>query len=99
MTVNGNIFGGSTLTVAQGAAVSVTAAASGVGAVSYAWSQAAGPNPSVLASATTNAATLTFTAPSVNTTITLRVVATDSRGEKATDLVNVVVGTGGAATV
>ncbi|MFM7411146.1 MAG: hypothetical protein ACKO3L_10180, partial [Actinomycetota bacterium] len=46
VTVNANIFGGSTLTVAQGAAVSVTAAASGVGAVSYAWSQAAGPNPS-----------------------------------------------------
>ncbi len=99
VTVNANIFGGSTVTVAQGAAVSVTAAAAGVGAVSYAWSQAAGSNPSVLASATTNTATLSFTAPSANTTITLRVVATDSRGEKATDLVNVVVGTGGTATV
>jgi len=99
VTVNGNIFGGSTLTVAQSAAVSVTAAASGVGAVTYAWSQASGPTPSVLAAATTNAATVAFTAPAANTTITLRVVATDSRGEKATDTVTVVVGTGGAATV
>ncbi|MBU6240212.1 MAG: hypothetical protein KJS66_00305 [Acidobacteria bacterium] len=99
VTVNGNIFGGSTLTVAQGAAVSVTAAASGVGAVTYAWSQAAGPTPSVLAAAATNTATVAFTAPAANTTISLRVVATDSRGEKATDVVTVVVGTGGAATL
>jgi hypothetical protein len=97
VTVNGNIFG--TTTVAQGAAVSLTALGSGVGAVSYAWTQAAGPSPSVLASATTNAATVSFTAPAANVTLSLRVTATDSRGLKATDTVSIVVGTGGTPTV
>ena len=99
VTVNGNVFGGSTLTVAQGAAVSLSATAGGVGAISYAWSQASGPSPSVLASATTNTSTVSFTAPSANVTLSLRVVATDARGQKGSDIVTVVVGTGGTATV
>lgn len=99
VSVNGNVFGGTTLTVAQGASVSLTASASGVGAITYAWSQAAGPNPSVLASASTSVATLSFVAPAANITVALRVEATDSRGLKASDIITVVVGTGGIAAV
>ena len=99
VTVNGNVFGASSVTVAQSAAVSLTAAATGVGAVTYSWSQASGPTPSVIAAATTNAATLSFTAPAANVTVQLRVEATDSRGLKSSDLVTVVIGSGGAPVV
>ena len=99
VTVNGNIFGASSVTVAQSAAVSLTAAATGVGAVTYSWSQASGPTPSVLAAATTNTAALSFTAPAANVTVQLRVEATDSRGLKSSDLVTVVIGSGGTAVV
>ncbi|MDP4973161.1 MAG: hypothetical protein NWP78_00740, partial [Ilumatobacteraceae bacterium] len=99
ISVNGNVFGARLVTVAQSAAVSLTAAASGVGAVTYAWSQASGPTPSVIASATTNTATLSFTAPATNTTVTLRVEATDSRGAKATDFITVTIGSGGTPVV
>jgi hypothetical protein len=98
VSVNPNVFGAST-TVAQGASVSLTAAATGSGAVSYAWSQAAGPATSVLAGVTTNAATVTFTAPAANVTLSLRVVATDARGQVGSSIVNVVVGTGGTPAV
>jgi hypothetical protein len=99
MTVNGNVFGARLVTVAQSAAVSLTASATGVGAITYAWSQASGPTPSVIASATTNAATLSFTAPAANVTVTLRVEATDSRGSKATDFITVTIGSGGTPVV
>ena len=99
VTVNGNVFGASSVTVAQSAAVSLTAAATGVGAITYAWSQASGPTPSVLAAATTNAATLNFAAPAANVTVTLRVEATDSRGLKSSDYVTVVIGSGGTPVV
>ena len=99
ISVNGNVFGARLVTVAQSAAVSLTAAASGVGAITYAWSQASGPTPSVIASANTNAATLSFTAPAANTTVTLRVEATDSRGAKATDFITVTIGSGGTPVV
>ena len=99
VTVNGNVFGAKSVTVAQSAAVSLTASATGVGAITYAWSQASGPTPSVIASATTNAAALSFTAPATNVTVTLRVEATDSRGVKATDFITVTIGSGGAPVV
>ena len=99
VTVNGNIFGASSVTVAQSAAVSLTAAATGVGAISYSWSQASGPTPSVIAAATTNTAALSFTAPAANVTVQLRVEATDSRGLKSSDLVTVVIGSGGTPVV
>ena len=98
VTVNPNVFGAST-TVAQGASISLTAAAAGSGAVSYAWSQAAGPATSVLTGSTTNAATVTFTAPASNVTLSLRVVATDARGQVGSSIVNVVVGSGGTPAV
>ena len=99
VSINGNVFGGTRITVAQSGAVSLTATATGVGAITYAWSQASGPNPSVIASAVTNTATLAFTAPVENTTISLRVEATDSRGLKASEIITVVVGSGGTAVV
>ena len=99
VAINGNLFGGSSVTVAQGGAVSLTAAATGVGAVTYTWSQSSGPNPSVISGVATNSATLAFTAPSVNVTVTLRVEATDSRGSKASDVITVIIGTGGTAAV
>jgi hypothetical protein len=99
VTVNGNIFGASSVTVTQSAAVSLTAAATGVGAITYSWSQASGPTPSVLAAATTNTAALSFTAPAANVTVQLRVEATDSRGLKSSDLVTVVIGSGGTPVV
>ena len=99
VAINGNLFGGSSVTVAQGGAVSLTAAATGVGAVTYAWSQSSGPNPSVVSGVATNSATLAFAAPSTNVTVTLRVEATDSRGSKASDVITVVIGTGGTAAV
>jgi hypothetical protein len=97
VTVFGNIYGVST--VAPGAPVSLTALASGVGAVSYSWVQAAGPSTSVIAAAASNAATVSFTAPNANTTLLLRVTATDSRGLKATDIVSITVGSGGAPAI
>ncbi|MEY2628158.1 MAG: hypothetical protein RJB08_1917, partial [Actinomycetota bacterium] len=99
VSVNGNVLGGSTVTVAQGASVSLTALASGVGSIAYAWSQAAGTTPSALGSAATNAATLAFTAPSANVTLSIRVVATDARGQSGSDVITVVVGTGGDPAV
>ena len=99
VTVNGNVFGAKSVTVAQSAAVSLTASATGVGAITYAWSQASGPTPSVIASATANTAALSFTAPATNVTVTLRVEATDSRGVKATDFITVTIGSGGAPVV
>jgi hypothetical protein len=47
----------------------------------------------------TNTATLAFTAPAANTTISLRIEATDSRGVKASEIITVLVGTGGNAAV
>ena len=99
VSINGNVFGGTKVTVAQSGSVSLTATATGAGAITYAWSQASGPNPSVIASAVTNTATLAFTAPAANTTISLRIEATDSRGVKASEIITVLVGTGGTAAV
>ena len=85
---------GADLSVGEGANVTLSATGTGVGTLTYAWSQTAG---TVVVLSSTTVASPTFTAPLVaaDEVLTFQVQVTDTESKVATDTVNVTIVNGG----